>query len=456
MARNFVRADRDQPFLMPPDMREWLPDDDLVWLVLDAVEQADLAAFTGVYREDGQGRPAFDPAMMVALLLYAYCHGVRSSREMERRCVRDVAFRVITGGHRPDHATIARFRARHETALQSVFTEVLRLCAHAGLVQLGWLALDGTKIGADASWSANRTREQLDTELAEAAHAMLVEAGQLDQAEDRQFGETRGDELPPELASGSGRLARLREARDRLVAEDQARRDAQQAKIDAWQARKDAGGPRGPGPQPQAEPPTNRRGTVPRANATDPQARTVRSKNTLIVGYNAQAVVTRTQVIVGAAVFQKEVDGTLLHPTLTVCRQQLGAAGIPTKLSTIVADAGYASEDVFAQAHADGLRLLAPLSKDTRALRDGGDPSGGRDLTRFPETARAQRRLRHHRGRADYKQRGRTVEPVFGQIKNRQQMTRFTRRGISAVTGEWHLACAAHNLLKLHTHLRDS
>jgi transposase len=452
MARNFIRPERDQPFLMPPDMREWLPDDDLVWLVLDAVEQADLVAFTGVYREDGQGRPAFDPAMMVALLLYGYCHGVRSSREIERRCVRDVAFRVIAGGHRPDHATIARFRARHERALERVFTEVLRLCAQAGLVQLGWLALDGTKIAADASWSANRTREQLDAELAEAARTMLAEAAGVDQVEDLNFGEGRGDELPPELTSRSGRLARLREARDRLAAEDQARRDAQQAKIDAWQARKDAGGPRGPGRKPPAEPSTNQRGTEPRANVTDPQARTVRAKNTLIVGYNAQAVVTSGQVIVGATVFQKEVDGTLLHPTLTVCRGQLTAAGVRAKLKTVVADAGYASEEVFATAHAEGLRLLAPLSKDTRSLRDGGDPAGGRDLARFPETTRAQRRLRHHRGRADYRQRGRTIEPVFGQLKNRQQMTRFTRRGLTAVTGEWHLACAAHNLLKLHNH----
>ena len=132
MPQNFLRPDRDQQFLLPVDMREWLPDDDLVWLVLDAVEHSDLSAFRAAYRADGQGRPAFDPALMVALLLYGYCQGVRSSRELERRCGRDVAFRVITGGHRPDHATIARFRARHETALEVVFTEVLRLCAEAG------------------------------------------------------------------------------------------------------------------------------------------------------------------------------------------------------------------------------------------------------------------------------------------------------------------------------------
>jgi transposase len=452
MPQRFLRPDRDQQFLLAPDMREWLPADDLVWLVIDAIEQSDLGAFRAAHRADGQGRAAFDPAMMAALLLYGYCQGVRSSRELERRCVRDVAFRVLAGGHRPDHATIARFRARHETALETLFCEVLRLCAQAGMVNLALLALDGTKIGADASWSANRTREQLDTEIAATVEAMLADAARVDAAEDATFGDSRGDELPAELAERGGRLARLREARDRLAAQDAARHAAQRAKLEAWQARKDAAGPRRAGRRPSAEPSGNKRGTEPRANTTDPQARVVRAKNTLIVGYNAQAVVTVGQVIVGATVFQKEVDGTLLHPTLQACRRQLTAAGVRPKLATVVADSGYVSEAAFAQAHAEKLRLLAPVTKDTRAMRDGGDPAGGRPLGNVPETARGQRRLRHHRGRADYRQRGRTIEPVFGQLKTRQHMTRFSRRGITAVTSEWHLACAAHNLLKLHAH----
>jgi transposase len=454
MPQNFLRAQRDQPFLLPPDMRDWLPEDDLVWLVLEAVEQIDLAAFTGAYRGDGQGRPAYDPALMVALLLFAYCHGVRSSREIERRCVRDVAFRVIAGGHRPDHATIARFRERHEAALESVFTEVLRLCAEAGLVRLALLAVDGTKVAADASWSANRTLEQLEAELAPATKAMLADAAATDAAEDVRFGPDRGDELPAELATSSGRQARLREARDRLLTEQQARRDEQQAKLDAWQARKDAGGRPGRKPDPLPPSGSQNSGSPLRANSTDPQARTVKTKHTLIVGYNAQAVVTADQVIVGATVSQKEVDRNLLHPTLDIARRQLTAAGIRPQLKTVVADSGYVTEDAFARAHEQRIRLLAPLTKDTRRMRDGADPAGGRDLHRLPETARGQRRLRHHRGRADYRQRGRTVEPVFGQLKTRQQMTRFSRRGLTAVTSEWHLASAAHNLLKLHAHRR--
>lgn len=451
MARNFIRPDRDQSFLLPPDMRDWLPEDDLAWVVLDAVEQCDLSAFTAAYREDGQGRPAFDPAMVVALLLYAYCHGVRSSREIERRCVRDVAFRVIAGGYRPDHATVARFRARHEAALQGLFTEILRLCAEAGLVRLALLAVDGTKVGANASWSANRTLDQLEAEIDQATAAMLAEAAQLDASEDARLGARRGDELPERLRTREDRLARLSEARDRLTAERQRRLDEHQAKIDNWQAR--PAGLHG-GRRPNPDPPSgsiNSRSPL-RANTTDPQARTVRSKNTMIVGYNAQAVVTADQVIVGATVMQKEVDYTLLHDVLDIARDQLRAAGITPKLRTVVADSGYVSEAVFAKAHTDKLRLLAPVSKDTRAMRDDGDPAGGRNLAKLPETARGQRRLRHWRGRADYCQRGRTVEPVFGQLKTRQNMTRFSRRGLAAVTSEWHLAATAHNLLKLNAH----
>jgi len=264
MPQRFLRPDRDQQFLLAPDMRDWLPADDLVWLVIDAVEQCDLSAFGAAYRADGQGRAAFDPALMSALLLYGYCQGVRSSRELERRCVRDVAFRVITGGHRPDHATIARFRARHETVLETLFCEVLRLCAQAGMVNLALLALDGTKIGADASWSANRTGEQLDTEIAATVKAMLADAARIDAGEDAMFGDGRGDQVPMQLAERTSRLARLREARDRLALEDAARRAAQQAKLEAWQARNDAAGPRRAGRRPSAEPSGNKRGTQPR------------------------------------------------------------------------------------------------------------------------------------------------------------------------------------------------
>jgi transposase len=441
----FVSADREQRFLLPPDMRDWLAEDHVVWLVLDAVDQLDLAAFRASYRADGHGRPAFDPALMVALLLYAYTAGERSSRRIERRCAEDIAFRVICGGHLPDHATIARFRVRHEQALKDLFSQVLRLLAEAGLVRLNQVALDGTKIAANASWSANKTQAQIEQMLSEAAAA--------DAAEDEAFGAARGDEPPPDLARRGGeRIDRLRAARDRLAAEAAAAQAAQDAKVAAWQARKDAGHPR-PGRRPQSQAKTtNRNGTTPRANTTDPQARTMKAKHSLIVGYNAQAVVTCDQIVIGALVSQAHIDQNLLHPVLAATRTHLAAAGITPQLATVLADAGYANEATFAQADTDRLRLLCPLAKDTRQLRHGGDPALGRNLDHLPATAAAQRRLRHPQGRADYRQRGRTIEPVFGQIKTRQHLTHFSRRGLTAADSEWHLACTAHNLLKLHHH----
>lgn len=430
---------------MPPDMRQWLAEDHPVWVVLDAVEQFELAEFRAVYRADGHGGAAFDPAVMIALLLYAYSCGERSSRRIERLCVENVAFRVICGGLAPDHATIARFRVRHEQAIKGVFGQVLRLLAEVGMVRLNRVALDGTKIAANASWSANKTLPQIE--------AMLAEAAAVDAAESAEHGSARGDQTPPQLARRGERIARLSRARG-LLADAAADRAAEQrAKLAAWQARRDAG-VRWPGrrPLPPDSPMTSKNGRVPRANVTDPEARTVKTRHTLMVGYNAQAVVTDDQVIVGVMLTQQAVDGGLLHPVLDRCRDQLRAGGITPRLRTVLADAGYASEQTFQRAHRDKIRLLAPLAKDTRILREGGDPAAGRDLRGYPHTAAAQRRLRHWKGRADYRHRGRTVEPVFGQLKTCQQMTRFSRRGLTACDSEWHLAAAAHNLRKLHRH----
>jgi hypothetical protein len=363
---------------------------------------------------------------MVALLLYGYCQGERSSRLIERRCVEDVAYRVISGGHRPDHATIARFRARHEHALGVVFSEVLRLLAADGLLRLGRVAIDGTKIEADASWLANKTLPQIEE--------MLAEAAAVDAAEDVEFGDLRGDELPPTLADPTGRAARLAAARDRLIAQDAKRLADHQAKVEGWQERREQGGHAGRKPNPDAPAPK----TEPRANVTDPDARVVKSKHTLITGYNAQLVVTDDQIIVGAMVVQASPDLGLLPGVLDACRSQLASAAIKPRLRTVLADAGYGCEETFKTGDEAGLRLLIPLQTNNKA--------------RQRHTAAAVRRLRHHRGRADYKMRKQTVEPTIGQLKTCQQMTRFSRRGLEACTSEWLLACAAHNLTKLHRH----
>jgi transposase len=209
MAQSFIACDREQAFLMPPDVRDWLPDGHLAWFVLDAVAAMDLAEFYAAYREDGRSRPAYEPSMMVAVLLYAYARGVRSARAIERACEEDVAYRVIAAHHKPDHATIARFVERHEQALAGLFGAVLRLCAQAGLAKVGIVAIDGTKVQANASRDATRDYEQIAREI-------LEEAKAVDAAEDELYGEARGDELPPELATAQGRKKWLRAWQRRL------------------------------------------------------------------------------------------------------------------------------------------------------------------------------------------------------------------------------------------------
>jgi transposase len=209
MGQRFVACDREQSFLMPPDVREWLPEDHFAWFVIDAVAAMDLDAFYAAYRLDGRSRPAYDPAMMVALLLYAYARGIRSSRVIERCCEEDVAFRVLAAQQRPDHATIARFIERHQDAIAGLFGEVLTLCAGHGLAKVGVIAVDGTKVPANASRDANRDYAQLAREI-------LEEAKAVDAAEDELYGDARGDELPEQLRTGEGRRAWLREAKRRL------------------------------------------------------------------------------------------------------------------------------------------------------------------------------------------------------------------------------------------------
>ena len=212
MAQNFLTCDRDQPLLLPPDLRDWLPPDHLAWFVIEAIEELDLEPFYAAYRADGHGAAAHEPKMMVGLLAYAYAVGERSSRAIERRCREDVAFRVISANQIPDHATIARFRVRHQEALAELFGQVLGLCAQAGIVEVAVLAVDGSKLEASASNHATRSYEQIAQEI-------LAEAGRVDRAEDEIHGSARGDELPEQLTTRDGRRAWLREAKERLEAE---------------------------------------------------------------------------------------------------------------------------------------------------------------------------------------------------------------------------------------------
>ncbi len=233
-----VRRHRNQPFLLPPSLEDWLPQDHLARFVVDVVDRLDLAAFYRRRREDGWGRAAYDPAMMVALLLYAYCVGARSSREIERRCREDIAFRFIAANECPDHATVARFRAEHDELLAGLFVQALRICAEAGLVKVGLVALDSKRVKADASMSANKTRRGIEDEV----RTMLAEAAELDEEEDRALGDHTEGELPEPLRDPRSRLVRLAEAKDRIDREERARRDAYEARLKEREIKERAAG----------------------------------------------------------------------------------------------------------------------------------------------------------------------------------------------------------------------
>lgn len=446
MSRKFIECNRDQMYLMPPSLRDWLPEGDLAWFLLDAVSEMDLGAFHVGEREDGAGRPSYDPDMMVSLLLYAYCLGERSSRKIERQCLVNVGFRVIAANQIPDYSTICRFRHWHAEALEGLFVEVLRLCAEFGLVRVGRVALDGTKIKANAALSANRTEESIREEV----RRMLAEADAVDAEEDAKYGkDRRGDELPEELQTREGRLKRLHECKERLERKAEEKKAARGKKIEDRKAEEAATGKRKRGRKPKNPDEIERKQA--KANVTDPESRIMKTRNGYVQGYNAQAAVTEDQVIVAAEVTQEENDVRQLHPMIEKAVETLESAGVKEKMGAVLADAGYFSEKNLADASPDGPELFVATTKDwkqRKALADAPPPRG-----RIPKNLslkdRMERKLLTVRGRALYKKRGQTVEPVFGQIKDVRGCDRFLQRGRVAVSAEWKLICTAHNLLKL-------
>ena len=278
MAYNLIECNREQMYLMPVSLKDWLPEGHLAWFILDAVEAIDLSKFYLKYRADGWGRAAYDPQMMVSLLLYAYCLGVRSSRQIERGCEVDVAFRVISGNLRPDYSTICRFRSENERELGILFTEVLRLCAEAGLVKAGVVALDGTKVKANASLSANRTQEHIEEEV----RKMLAEAREKDEEEDRLFGrDSRGDEIPEELKDRRSRLARLKECRERLVREKEEKAKRQAEVMEKREAEEEAMGHKKRGRKPKEVAKVVEGEAKAKANVTEPDSRIMKTRQVI-------------------------------------------------------------------------------------------------------------------------------------------------------------------------------
>jgi transposase len=526
MAVNVRSGDRDQLFLMPPSVRDWLPEDHLAFFVLDVVSELDLSTFYAAYRADGRGGSVYDPAMMLAVLVYAYCTGERSSRRIERRLAEDVAYRVLAANQGPDHATLARFRRRHQDGIAGLFGQVLGLCVKAGLVEAGVVAIDGTKIAADASFFANRGREELAAEILEEAEATDV-------AEDALLGDRCGGELPDEWSGGRDRRDRIRTALtelDRQHARDYESRMAERAQKEAERGRTLTG------PKPSAD--TARRARPRRANTTDPHSRIIATGSRgVLQGYNAQAAATADQVVLAAEVTATTNDQPHFVPMATAVAENLTEAGHQGGVGAFVADAGYwtaanGTVDLGAEVliatrttawrktaklDDDKLAVLAKVNRGELSQRKAGEILGvsytwvrdktkryfGREGQRIARTAepepqewipvverldrgeiskraardqltvsdaRINMMLAHVRGQATdptiarramdtklaepanidrYRKRQHSIEPVFGNIKANLGYRRFTRRGLPAVSSEWRLICASHNLLKL-------
>jgi transposase len=511
MAFSYIRADRDQLFLMPADMREWLPEGHLAWFVLDVVARLDTRALHVAHPNDGSGRAAYDPDVMLALLIYAYCTGSRSSRRIEQACHTDVAYRVICANQVPDHSTIARFRQAHDRFAQELFVGALALCAQAGLAKVGTVAIDGTKMAAYASMNANATLAQVQAEVA----AMFADAAAKDALDDCLFGEGTGDELPEALADRRSRAARL----------DLAQRQLQQAKVAQAEREAKANGTadrveaeaRAKGKSPKGRPPRDRavaraeaalakaeaeaaarrehadkaaakRGYFvrpapaeyvivtrakdtlaralanaskirpydrqpshhgePKVNLTDLDARVMRSRTGYLVGYNAQAAVNEAGVVLAAEVTQNAADSTQLVPMLGALAANLAAAGADEVVGTALFDAGYWSE---ANATAPGPDRLIGTA-NSRKLKEMAHAQGYRSGP-APEDARPIQAMEHRlctkEGSDLYAKRSVIVEPVFGQHKEVRGFRRLSRRGLKAAEGEWKLINTTHNLLKL-------
>ncbi|MDR4509207.1 MAG: transposase [Candidatus Brocadiaceae bacterium] len=397
------------------------------------------------YREDGWGRAAFNPSMMVSLLLYAYCVGERSSRKIEYYCQRDVGFRIITANQKPDHSTISRFRKEYEEELSGLYVQVLRMCAEAGMVKVGKIALDGTKMEANASLASNRTERYIEEEV----KRIFQEAAEIDEEEDRRYGKgKRGDELPEEMRNRQRRLKRLRECKERLERQGQESVREQQEKVEKIEREEFEEGKKKRGRKPKM--PEEVMSKESKANVTDPESRIMKARRGYVQGYNAQAVVTQEQIIVAAELTQEENDVNQLHVMFKKAKEHVSEVGIKDTFRAGLVDAGYFSEGNMKKDFPDKLELFCATKKDwkqRKAMREGKSPRG-RIPVGLSVREQMERKLLTKRGKQLYRKRGQMIEAVFGQIKGARGIDRFVRRGLNACASEWKLICATHNLWK--------
>ena len=416
----------EQDLLLPPSLREWLPDNHLAYFVSDVVDQLDLSAIECVYEEEDRGQPPYHPRMMTKILLYGYCVGIFSSRRIQKRLVEDVPFRVLAAGNQPDFRTIADFRKLHLTALEELFQQVLRITLETGTMKLGRVALDGSKVKANASkHKAMSYGRMQDTEkrLREEVRKLLSQAETADAEEDTHYGrERRGDELPEELQRRETRIQRIREARQAL--EVRAREQAESA-----------------GKKPEEAKPT------PKAqyNFTDPESRIMKGPDGFVQAYNTQiAVEPNFQFIVGQTVTPAANDKQQMAPLVEAIQEQSGQ-----KPEEVLADSGYCSEENLQYLTKKRIEGFVATEKQKHGERRapckrGPLPQGSSRVERM------QRKLETKAGAAVYALRKTIVEPVFGQIKQARGFRQFLMRGLEKVRGEWALICMTHNILKLH------
>jgi transposase len=448
MSKTYRSWDPDQAYLLPPSPSDWLPEDDLVYFVLDTVRDLDLKAITRKYEKgDGRGFPPFHPRMMTALLLYSYTQGVFSSRRIMKRCHRDAGYRVIVHDDAPDFRTISDFRKLHLAELEGLFVQVLRLCQKAGLVRLGHVSLDGTKIKANASrhkaMSYGRMKEE-EKRLRKEIRDLLNRAEAADAEEDERYGQDRrGDELPTELSRRESRLKRIREARKALEDEAKAAAEAERERREA-EDRKRGDQPRqGRKQKAVKDKPDDRK----QYNFSDPETSIMKANNK---GFdqcgNAQAAVDRDhQVIVAADVTNEANDKKQLRPMVKQTKQNIGRG---RRIDSFSADSGYFSEENVAwldKQRIDGYIATGRLKHNEQV------PSSprGRPPDGLTVKERMARKLRTKKGRQTYAQRKWIAEPVFGQIKRGMGFTQFLLNGIDKMRSEWRMVCMAHNLRKL-------
>jgi transposase len=456
MGENFIPDTVNQTLLFPPSLHDWLPEGHLARFLLDVVSALDLSAIYKSYQDkDGRGQAAYAPEMMVRLLLYGYARGVYSSRKIQTRTFEDVAFRYLSGDQHPDHATIAEFRKRHLEALSGLFTQALLLCSEAGLLKLGHVAIDGTKIRANASkHKAMSYKHMNETEarLKQEIDRLLAAAEKTDAEEDAEYGKDRhGDELPVELQRRESRLQKIGEAKAAL--EQEAKEKAAQERAATEQKLAERGEEerrtgkkkRGRKPEPP-DPDKAQPDDTAQRNFTDPESRIMpdgANKGSFVQGYNAQiAVDSASQVIVAAEVTQETNDKKQLLPMIALI-----AANLEQKPEKVSADTGYFSEANVTDESVKDVDLYVATGQDKHgvAVESSSDPP---PPEASPQEA-MRRKLRSADGRAVYKMRKAIVEPVFGQIKEQRNFRRFSLRGKQNVRREWRLVCAVSNLLKL-------